>query len=109
MRTIAIVAALFALGCKPGSSVVGTYHIEQENNFFGEGAEKIELEMGEDHNFRVLAGRLRIFEGTWKQENGMVIWSGSGAKLATSYKIDGNRLLPMIERRPVMGWRFVRK
>lgn len=97
------------VGCKGGSSVVGTYRIQQDNNALGEGAEKGELELKDDKSFEITIGPLKLASGTYTSTDTTVDLSASSGKMGTSYKVQGGKLIPMIDGKEVTGWRFVKK
>lgn len=97
------------IGCKGGSSVVGSYHIQQENNALGEGAEKGELELKDDKSFEIMIGPLKLASGTYTTTDTTVELSASSGKMGTSYKIQDGKLVPIIGGKEMTGWRFVKK
>jgi hypothetical protein len=54
-------------------------------------------------------GSMTLAQGTWKLENGKVELSQGSGSMGTSYRVDGNRLIPVIGGKDVTFWRFVRK
>lgn len=103
------VVAFSLLGCKSGAQVAGTYHIQQENNAIGEGAEKGELELRDDKSFEIRMLSLKLATGTYKSSDSMVELSASTGKLGTNYRVKDGKLIPVIDGKDVTGWRFVKK
>lgn len=110
-RAVLGLLALTAIiaGCGSGQSVVGTYRVEQENNALGEGAEKGELVLSEDKHFEITMGQLKLKEGTYVSTGATVELSESSGKLATTYKVQGSKLTPMVDGKEIVGWRFIKK
>lgn len=101
---------LLVAGCG-GKSIAGRYHIEQDGSGFGPGAEKIELNMTDDKKFKVEAGPMTMFEGTWSEANGDVTWNSSSSndQIATTYKVKDGKLVPQSGGKEITFWRWVRK
>jgi hypothetical protein len=104
-----LVIAISLIGCKGGSSVVGTYRIQQDNNVLGEGAEKGELELKDDKSFEITIGPLKMASGTYTSTDTTVDLSANSGKMGTSYKIQDSKLIPMVNGKEVTAWRFVKK
>ncbi len=107
---VLLVAAIcFSLmGCK-GDPIVGKYHIEQDANGFGPGAEKTELDLKSDRTFDITIGPVPLAKGTYTFDAGRVELSEvGGASLGTSYRVEGSKLVPMVNGKPVTFWRFVK-
>ena len=99
----------FAVGCKGGSAVAGKYGLKQEGAGFGPGAEKTDLDLRSDGTFDIELGNLKLASGTWKEASGLVTLSGGGQNLGTTYKIQGEKLIPVVNGKEVTFWRFVRE
>lgn len=106
----ALVLALFiAVGCSPGVTLVGTYHIEQDGHGFGEGAEKITLDLNADKTFKVQAGpKVTMLDGTWEAKDGKLKFSEEQGALKMNYRVDGTKLIPMQDGKDITNWRWVR-
>lgn len=102
----AIVLAALTVGCSSGPQAAGKYNIEQENNAFGEGAEKGVLELKEDGTYTLTMGPLTLFSGNWKVEGDMVKLTNSGGSMTVDYKIDGPKLRPYKDGKEITFWRF---
>ena len=100
--------ALFAAGCKK-SSPAGRYHIEQDGNVFGAGAEKITLDLRSDGSFAVQAGpEFTMLDGTWEYKSGQVTFSKENDKIVVNYRVEGNALIPMKDGKDQTNWRWRR-
>lgn len=104
-----VLCALILVGCSSGVSVVGTYHVEQENNAIGEDAEKGELELREDKSFQITFLSLRLASGTYTTTDSTVKLSETTGKLAMEYKVLDGKLIPVVGGKQISNWRFVKK
>lgn len=106
----ALVLPLLLVGCSAGgSSVAGTWRIEQDGAGFGEGADKIEMKLGDDMKYDISAGPLKMFEGTYTFAENKLTLSAAGGSLGTEYRLDNGKILPVIGGKDVTFWRWVRK
>jgi hypothetical protein len=106
---LAAVLAIALAGCAPGVTLVGTYHIEQDGQGFGEGAEKITLDLAADKTFKVQAGpKVTLLDGTWESKDGMLKFSEEQGAIKMNYRLDGTKLIPMQDGKDVPGWRWAR-
>ncbi len=108
-----VIVAMLAVACK-GGGVAGGYRIQQDNNLFGEGAEKFELDIKDDKSFTLTAGSLTMGAGTWSAQGDTVTmnWtSGAFGAIGSgiTYKATDGKLVPMKGSEEVKGWRFVRR
>lgn len=112
---IVIAALVIVVGCKSGNSPAGVYRIEQDGGFFGEGAEKFELELKNDQSFEFGVGNLSMGKGTWSSSADRVKlnWTQGtlgGGKAGVDYQIQPGKLIPLTtDGKPISKWRFVRK
>jgi hypothetical protein len=104
-----LLVVLAAIACKGGGGAAGKYRIEQTNNFFGEGAEKGELNVREDGTYDITMGPLTLFKGNWSAKGNDVSFTEGTGKLATSYKLTEGKLIPYINGKEMTQWRFIRK
>lgn len=110
MKAVAALALIFvAIGCSSGPSVAGRWHIEQDGTGFGEGADKIELNLKDDQKYDISAGPLKMFEGTYTFAENKLTLSAAGGNLGTEYRLDNGKLLPVINGKDVAFWRWVKK
>ena len=103
-----VLAIITAAGCQT-ASVAGTYNIEQDGYGFGEGAEKIELDLQPDKTFAVNAGRLEMLKGSYEFDGKTVTFSQGQGAIAVAYRPEGGKLIPMKDGKDVAGWRWKRK
>jgi hypothetical protein len=96
------------VGCDAQATLPGQYNIEQDGYGFGPGADKIILDLRADKSFDVKAGPLVMLDGTWEAKDGKLTFSKGQGSLLTSYRIDGNKLVPLAEGKDVAGWRWKR-
>ena len=102
--------ALGMAGCASGPTpMAGTYHIEQDGQVIGEGAEAITLTLKEDKTYAVEAGRMTLLTGTWTQENNRLTLSNGNATVMTQYIQEGGKLVPIADGQPVKSWRWAKK
>ncbi|MBC8065103.1 MAG: hypothetical protein H7Y17_09755 [Chlorobia bacterium] len=106
---VCLLSIFLLSGCKGGSSVTGRYRIEQTNNFFGEGAEKAELDLKDDKSFEITIGKLTLASGTYTATDTQLDLSTGSGNMGTSYKILTDKLVPVIGGKEITAWRFVRK
>lgn len=109
MRTrlslLLVIITLALAGCGKGS-VAGKYHIEQDGNVFGAGAEKIILDLRSDKSFDVKAGPVLLLEGTWEAKSGQVTFSRGQDNIAVSYRVEGAALVPVQDGKDTTTWRW---
>jgi hypothetical protein len=107
---LALLAALAGVGCSPAVTLVGTYHIEQDGYGFGEGAEKITLDLAADKTFKVQAGpKVTLLDGTWEAKDGKLKFSEEQGNVKMNYRIDGTKLVPLEnDGKDVTRWRWAR-
>jgi hypothetical protein len=105
-----LLLAVVPAGCSPGVTLVGTYHIEQEGYGFGEGAEKITLDLNADKTFKVQAGpKVTLLDGTWEAKDGKLKFSEEQGAMKMNYRIDGTKLVPLEnDGKDVPGWQWAR-
>jgi hypothetical protein len=100
---------LFPAGCKK-SSPAGRYHIEQDGNVFGVGAEKITLDLRSDGTFTVQAGpKVTMLDGTWEHKAGQVTFSKEQGAIVVNYRVEGTALVPMKDGKDQTNWRWRRE
>ena len=111
-----LLSSLLFAGCKTEDAAAGTYRVEQENSFFGQGAEKFELDLKEDHSFTFAAGNFLMGKGTWSSDGDQVKldWTegalNNDDKAGVEFKLEGNKLIPLNhEGKPIDQWRFIQK
>ena len=110
MKSVSLALCFLLTGCSGGgSSVAGVWRIEQDGTGFGEGAEKTELKLGDDGKFDISIGPMSLASGTWTFTDNKLTLSGGGGKMGTDYRLDGGKLLPVVDGKDVTFWRFVRK
>lgn len=109
LPALVLLAVAFA-GCSSPLTLVGTYHIEQEGHGFGEGAEKITLDLNADKTFKVQAGpKVTLLDGTWEAKDGKLKFSEEQGAMKMNYRIDGTKLVPLEnDGKDVPGWRWAR-
>jgi hypothetical protein len=110
-RQFAIVLGMVSLcllaGCgKKSPSVGGQYHIEQDGNVFGAGAEKIILSLHSDMTFDVKAGPMEMLSGTWSTKDKILTFSGGQGSIVVSYRIEEKALIPMKDGQELKNWRW---
>lgn len=104
---LCMVVLCFTCGCgKKGPTAGGQYHIEQDGNVFGAGAEKIILTLHGDKTFDVMAGPVAMLKGTWSTQDNILTFSGGQGSIAVSYRIEDKQLIPMKDGKEVSKWRW---
>jgi hypothetical protein len=104
------VLVLLLPGCGGSSpvSVAGQYHIDQDGYGFGPGADKIILTLRGNGSLDVKAGPMTLLDATWEVKDGRVTFSKGQGAIAVSYRVDGDKLIPMKDGQDVKGWRWKR-
>jgi hypothetical protein len=111
---ICIIGQALLTGCSSeqpttAQPITGTYHVQQEGASFGEGAEKITLDLNADKTFQVHEGPTEVtLEGTWVLQDGKLKFSEEKGALVMNYRVDGSQLIPMQAGEDIPGWRWVR-
>jgi hypothetical protein len=107
MRIASVLPCLLILSaCSSTPSAAGKYNIEQENNAFGEGAEKAILDLRTDKTYDLTMGQLTMFKGTWSETQGVVSLTNGGGNMALSYRSEGNKLIPQKDGKDITFWHF---
>lgn len=106
---LAIPIAVALIACAGPNTAAGKYSIHQENNAFGEGAEKAVLDLRADKTYDLKMGQLTLFKGTWSETADTVNLTNSGGNMAVSYRVSDGKLLPQKDGKEITFWRFVRK
>lgn len=110
MRIVSVFPCLLILAaCSSAPTVAGKYNIEQENNAFGEGAEKAILDLRTDKTYDLTMGQLTLFEGNWSESAGIVTLTNGGGNMALTYKINSNKLIPQKDGKDITFWRFTKQ
>jgi len=105
--SVSLVAMTLA-GCQY-ANVAGRYNISQEGYGFGEGAEKIELDLRPDKTFDVKVGALTLLEGNYESDGKTVTFSRGQGAMVVSYRVDGGNLRPVHDGKDAPGWMWKRK